>query len=313
MTGRPLVSVIIPVYNGTNYLAEAVASVLSQTYEPIELIVVDDGSTDGTWDLIRSYGDRVHGIRKDNGGVASALNRGIREASGRFIAWLSHDDLFLPDKLARQVEHLTSRSGVRACFTDYQVIDPVGRPLRTIVTTQLPRVELLRELFRSSLIDGSTTLIARETFERVGEFDEHRRFTQDLDMWMRILSHEEFARVGEVLGKQRCHPDRGSSNVAAHLAEQRELYSSKFEVLGVSGLFPDRKADPDSPREVALAHTWFADAMARGHHFFDLADAHYRAALSSWSSWRNPARIPALIGARAWTLPQPPVRVRRDR
>ena len=83
MTAGPLVSVIIPVYNGTNYLTTAVESVLGQTYSPVELLVVDDGSTDGTWDLIQSFGDTVTGIRKENGGVATALNRGLESATGR--------------------------------------------------------------------------------------------------------------------------------------------------------------------------------------------------------------------------------------
>ncbi len=127
MTEHPLVSVVIPVFNGTNYLAEAIESVLEQTYPAIEIIVVDDGSTDGTWDLIQSFGDRVRGIRKPNGGVASAMNRGIREAAGRHIAWLSHDDLFLPEKLARQVRFLQESDGFAACYTDYRIIGPDGR------------------------------------------------------------------------------------------------------------------------------------------------------------------------------------------
>lgn len=95
----PVVSVIIPVYNGAKYLMEAIDSVLSQTFTDFELLVVDDGSTDETWGLIQSYGSRVRGFRKLNGGVASALNLGIRESRGKWIAWLSHDDAFLPKKL----------------------------------------------------------------------------------------------------------------------------------------------------------------------------------------------------------------------
>jgi len=304
MTDRPLVSVIIPVYNGTNYLAEAVQSALDQTYEPIEIIVVDDGSTDGTWELIESFGGSVRGLRKANGGVASALNLGIREAAGSYIAWLSHDDLWLPEKLARQVELLAGPAGVKACYTDYQIIDSDGRPIRTVNTLGLPRPQLLRKLFWHSFIDGSTTLVAKEIYDATGPFDERLLFTQDLDMWMRVLTRFEFHRLPSVLGKQRVHPSRGSRNVRRHLGEQRKLYESQFAKLGFRGLFPDSQLDPDSPKTTAHVHSWFADAMAYGHHFFDLADAHYRAAVAAWGSWRNPARLPAFLGARAWTAPR---------
>ena len=103
--GLPKISVIIPVYNGQNYLREAIDSVFTQTYKNYEMIVVDDGSTDKTWEMIQSYGSHLYGIQKENGGVASALNCGIRHASGEYIAWLSHDDLFLPNKLERQVDY----------------------------------------------------------------------------------------------------------------------------------------------------------------------------------------------------------------
>jgi glycosyltransferase involved in cell wall biosynthesis len=313
MTDRPLVSVVIPVYNGTNFLAEAVESVFKQTYDPIELIVVDDGSTDGTWDLIQSFGDRVLGIRKDNGGVATALNQGIREASGRFIAWLSHDDLFLPDKLARQVEFLNQTPGAGACYTDYQIIDTGGIPIRNVTTLGLPRRQLLRKLFWHSFIDGSTTLVARAVYDAIGPFDERLLFTQDLDMWMRILTRFDFHRLPAVLGRQRVHPSRGSSNASRHLAEQRDLYEKKFEELGFRGLFPERDLHPSSPQMVAFAHRWFGDAMAYGHHFFDVADRHYREALLSWPSWKNPARLRALLGARVWTWPERSYRVARIR
>ena len=115
---KPLVSVVIPVYNGTNFLKEAIESVFAQTFTDYEILVVDDGSTDGTWDLIQSYGPRVRGLHKENGGVASALNLGIREMRGTYFAWLSHDDLWLPEKLARQVELLKSNPQFRACYTD---------------------------------------------------------------------------------------------------------------------------------------------------------------------------------------------------
>jgi hypothetical protein len=172
---------------------------------------------------------------------------------------------------------------------------------------------MLRELFRRSFVDGSTTLIARDVFQEIGGFDERWRFTQDLEMWIRILGRYEFARVPEVLGRQRRHPSRGSSNVAAHLAELQELYSEKFQRLGMRRLFPDRDVDPDSPTEIARFHVWFADSMAHGHHFFELADQHCREAVQIWNSWRNPARFRALVGARFWTGPRRFYRVSRHR
>ena len=97
-TQAPLVSIVIPVYNGASYLREAIDSALAQTYSDVEVIVVNDGSTDGgkTRDIASSFGDRIRYIEKVNGGVATALNLGIREMCGKFFSWLSHDDVYLP-------------------------------------------------------------------------------------------------------------------------------------------------------------------------------------------------------------------------
>ena len=98
---NPLVSIIIPVYNGENYLAEAINSALSQTYNNIEVIVINDGSKDQTDTICKSYGDRIKYLKKENGGVASALNFGIDNMNGEYFSWLSHDDLYLPDKVLK--------------------------------------------------------------------------------------------------------------------------------------------------------------------------------------------------------------------
>jgi len=303
MTDRPLVSVIIPVYNGTNYLAEAVRSVLAQTYDPIEIIVVDDGSTDGTWDLIQSFGSRLRGIRKDNGGVASAMNSGIRESTGRYIAWLSHDDLFLPEKLDRQINFLLGASSCGACYTDFTIIDPGGHPLRTVRTPDLPRNELRRCLFRWMFINGSTMLIDRGCFDAIGLFREDLRTTQDTEMWLRLLDRWDIGRVPEVLGLQRTHPEQGSRLERGHMGEKQSVFSEVFDRLGVRGLFPDLPVDPDSPRALAHAHVWLADTMAIHRDWFEFAERHYRTAVALWPSIRNPARARLLLGARRWTAP----------
>ncbi len=105
---EPLVSIVIPVYNGANYVAEAIDSALAQTYSRIEVLVINDGSNDNnaTRDIALSYGERIRYIEKENGGVASALNRGIKEMNGDYFSWLSHDDLYFPQKVQTQVDFL---------------------------------------------------------------------------------------------------------------------------------------------------------------------------------------------------------------
>ena len=108
MEFNPKVSIVIPVYNGANFLREAIESALAQTYENIEVIVVNDGSTDSgtTEEIARSYGDRLRYYHKENGGVASALNFGIREMRGEYFSWLSHDDVYYPNKVETQIQYL---------------------------------------------------------------------------------------------------------------------------------------------------------------------------------------------------------------
>ena len=104
MTFEPKVSIVIPVYNGANYLREAIDSALEQTYRNTEVIVVNDGSTDGgeTEDIAISYGDRIRYFTKENGGISTALNLGIQAMSGEYFSWLSHDDVYYPHKIEKQ-------------------------------------------------------------------------------------------------------------------------------------------------------------------------------------------------------------------
>ena len=303
MRSNPLVSVVIPVFNGTNFLAEAVDSVFGQTYSNLELIVVDDGSSDGTWDLIRSFGNRVHGIRKDNGGVATALNRGIESASGQYIAWLSHDDLFKPEKIELQVSLLDCVSDAAACYTDYSIIGPDRTVLRDITTPWFPRTEMLRILFGNMFVNGSTMVIRSDCFRQVGLFREDLRYTQDAEMWLRILRHWEIARVPEILGLQRTHPQQGSQDRGPHVEEECRMYSEAFDRLGVEVLFADRESTKDPVDRESQALVWFGDTMAFGRHWFSFADRQYRRALEARSSFGLPVRLRVALGARVLTAP----------
>src|SRR5256885_2165082 len=122
----PLVSVVIPIYNGLKYLDRAVASVLAQTYQPIEIILVDDGSTDGSWEWIASYGSQVRPIRQKNAGVGCARNTGIEHARGDLIAFLDQDDWWMPEKAARQVQAFLDDDRVGLVHTGVSHFDDIS-------------------------------------------------------------------------------------------------------------------------------------------------------------------------------------------
>ena len=201
MNAKPLVSIVIPVYNGANYMREAIDSALNQSYDNVEVIVVNDGSRDnGETDAIaRGYGDRIRYLTKENGGVSSALNTGIRNMRGEYFSWLSHDDLYLPDKVKSQVEVLTGlgRENVLAICAS----KTINSESKEIPSVSVGRAEWTKreigeliswETALSDVIDngsynGCALLIPREAFEKAGFFDESLRYCQDLLMWMRIF------------------------------------------------------------------------------------------------------------------------------
>jgi glycosyltransferase involved in cell wall biosynthesis len=299
----PVVSVLIPVYNGTDYLREAIDSVLAQTFTDYELLVIDDGSTDGTWQLIQSYGERVRGFRKPNGGVASALNLGLGEMRGKWFTWLSHDDLWLPEKLEKQVAFLEANPQFKACYTDYFEIDTKGNILQEVETPWYPRVQALHKLFGSGYIHGSTMMIDRSCFEQVGLFSEQWRYTQDTNMWLRLSNRYEIGHMDERLVKQRTHANQGSANVRASNDEAQIMYGNVFSEIGVAGIFPEMSAVATTPQAVAKAYVWFGDTMALCRQRYTFADEQYKQAMYIYPSWRNLARLRWVVGAKRFFFP----------
>ncbi|MGA2549364.1 MAG: glycosyltransferase [Burkholderiaceae bacterium] len=121
-----MVTVALPVYNGARELAQAIDSVLAQTYSDVELLVVDDGSTDGTWELLQTYGDRIHSIRQKNAGLAAARNAALRQARGEFVALMDHDDICAPERLAIQVALMRAHPEIGLCCSDFGAFDSTG-------------------------------------------------------------------------------------------------------------------------------------------------------------------------------------------
>ena len=267
MTFHPRVSVVIPVYNGSNYLREAVDSALAQTYDNFEVIVVNDGSTDAgaTEAIARSYGTRLRYFHKENGGVASALNFGIREMTGDYFSWLSHDDVFCPNKLAVQVGYLSSVGREVVLYGDYALIDERSKPLRVEVVGSYPDETLPFNLIANYPIYGCSTLIPELCFARVGTFNENLRTTQDYEMWFRLSRVYRFFRIPQVLAWYREHKGAGRETLKPALYKE----SHEFAVWALAQLWSERWSTTNHKSYVAaefarvalrLRHNGFKEA-----------------------------------------------------
>jgi len=281
----PEVSVVIPVYNQETYLRAAIDSVFAQTYRDLEVIVVDDGSTDRTPDVIASYGSRVRALRQPNAGNASAFNRGVRAAAGRWIAWLGSDDIWVPTKLERQMDALRSRSDAGLAYTDVVTMDASGRAL---YTTEFPcpsdRAGCLRLLLRKNFINVSTALVRRDVFDAMGLFDEEDWLCADYDMWLRIAERYAIVRVAEPLVWYRVHPgqlsrkgaelERGNKRAAMRAVRRLGL---RRGVEGAVLRFTDEVlALPWMARSDGGAHGWRERAGALMETFRILVDPSVR-------------------------------------
>lgn len=210
MIEQPLVSIIIPVYNGANYLGEAIESALAQTYKNIEVLVVNDGSADGgaTEKIVKSYGDRIRYFYKENGGVASALNLGIQEMTGEYFSWLSHDDVYYPDKIEVQMSFLSKKDfRTIILYSDFDIIDENSRILETQKKGGFKPDLFCIALIISNPLHGCDALVPKKSFEQVGGFNEQLLTTNDYDMWFKLASNYEFHHISQPLIKVRRHKE----------------------------------------------------------------------------------------------------------
>lgn len=195
MENFPLVSIIIPVYNGSDYMREAINSALNQTYQNIEILVINDGSRDdGKTDAIaREYGNRIRYISKENGGVSTALNTGIREMQGEYFSWLSHDDVYAPEKVELQINDVLKlqHEGEDVSHIMFYCCGSLMNAEGTIIREDDTKYaagryssnDALDMIFHGNIPGGCGFLIPRQVFETVGMFREDMRYMQDVFMW----------------------------------------------------------------------------------------------------------------------------------
>jgi glycosyltransferase involved in cell wall biosynthesis len=224
MNKNPLISVVIPTYNTASFIEDAIRSVLAQTYAPLEIIVVDDGSSDDTRKRVAPWEGQVRYIFQTNGGPAKARNRGIAEARGELIAFLDADDQWFPDKLSKQWECLKS-SGAALVHSDvYQLYESTGQRGYLYRARERCSGRCYEQLFWSNLVITSTVLVTRQCLETVGVFDERFPPAEDTDLWLRIARLYPFAYVNEPLAHYRRH----GSNIGSN---RRKSADSDFRVL----------------------------------------------------------------------------------
>lgn len=216
MSFDPKVSIIIPVYNGSNYLREAIDSALAQTYKNIEVIVVNDGSRDGgkTEEIAGSYGGRIRYLYKDNGGVATALNLGIREMKGEYFSWLSHDDFFSLNRIEEDMKLFAANPDAKISFCKSTFIDAQGKVLRE---TPIPikKVTNPREALLLGGVDFCSMTVHASCFERVGLFNETNKTMQDVEMSLRLTKFFRYYHNKNAYVYRREHDQRGTITLKA--------------------------------------------------------------------------------------------------
>jgi glycosyltransferase involved in cell wall biosynthesis len=217
---------VIPAYNCQSYVVEAIRSTLAQTRPPIECIIIDDGSTDGTEEVVRALGREVTYVRQPHSGVSIARNHGAERARGELVAFLDHDDIWLETKLERQLEALAGDDANMALCA-MRVIDPAGNALGTL------RMAPHRDLITGMLMfDGtetvscsSTGVVRREQFLARGGFDPALSTSADWDLMMRTLLAGTIAYVDEPLVLYRLHDTNMSRDIGAMEREMRYAFA----------------------------------------------------------------------------------------
>jgi len=211
---KPLVSVIIPTFNRSSMVVEAVESVLAQSYAELEVIVVDDGSTDDTRERLRSYGQRlILVVNEKNRGVSAARNRGVRQSRGEFVALLDSDDLWRPGKIQRQLDFFSAHPRAMICQTE-EIWVRRGRRVNPRQKHRKYSGYIFPHCLPLCIVSPSAVMIRRELLSRVGLFDEQLPACEDYDLWLRIAAHEPIFLLGEpLIVKRGGHDDQLSRTV----------------------------------------------------------------------------------------------------
>jgi len=234
-----LVSVVIPVYNSEKFLRESINSILNQTYQNIEIIAVDDGSTDDSAKILKEYSDRITIISQSNQGLASALNSGIKKIKGKWFKWFSPDDILYPDAIETLVKEAKNQQENSIIYSNWELIDENGNKLRNFSESNynnLEKFDFNVRLLDGQLINVNTTLIPCSLFERGCRILELKDpVAIDYDFFLRagILYDTKFYLISKNLIKYRVHSEQLSHKKISHSLNDSDISSFFYRNYGI--------------------------------------------------------------------------------
>lgn len=285
----PRVSVITPTYNRADFLAEAIDSMLAQTYADFEMIIVDDGSTDGTRDLVESYSHdpRIRYFYQENQGQSIARNLGIKESTGEFIGFLDSDNAWLPIRLERSLEAFRQDPSADIVYADNITIDEQGNE---IGRDDMPRYSgrITHQLLKDNCVSINTCLIRRHCLDEMGGFSPEDRLAEDYGLWLRLSTRYHFRYVPEFWSKYRVMKDQISSD------KDKRFWSNEHLVKQFLRDFPEAVTKSEACRGLSF----FYLRKARYEHSVGRTGQAWRTCLRAtklYPFWQGPWRVMAVL------------------
>ncbi len=271
LESRPKVSLVIPAYNHAGFLPEAIESVLAQDYPHIELIVLDDGSTDSTRDVLMQYGGRFLWESHANMGQAATLNKGWRISNGELLGYLSADDHLRPDAVSTTVATLCAHPEAVVAYCDFELVDPRGKLIRQVRAAEFSLEDMLTKF---ACPPGPGALFRRSAFEAAGGWNPSLKLMPDFDYWLRLARRGPFIRIPRALAAWRAHEASQSFGAVTH-ERAREPINIINDFFSRDGLASEIRALEN--RSLARAHLVSCQLHARSARFGDAGRAFLRA------------------------------------
>lgn len=270
MTPNELISVIIPTYNGGKYIISTIVSALNQTYSPIEIIVIDDGSTEDMADILKPVIGRIQYIRQENCGPAAARNHGIQESTGTYIAFLDHDDDWLPNNLRDKMAVMKKNPECVMIYSYPELIDASGQVLPYKYNFICPSGWVFEDfLIHNRIATFSTTLICRSIFDKVGMLDENQEITccDDYDMWLRIADVDKIIYSPDKNVRYRIHEQNLLKNHNLSFTSHLNVFRKALKECRTVSQIPQKKLST-----IVNEHLYVKNLVYAFNFYYDMSD-----------------------------------------